>query len=239
MSDMSYTPPPPPPPPAPRAPQSAFDFAKPFTFVFEDPRWVQKVLIGGLFYLAAFVLVGWFFVLGYVARLTRNVIAGSPRPLPEWDDLGDYFGEGLRLFGVGLVYVLPIIVLVGLLITPAAIMSAIEREDVQAVGGLFASCSTCLIIPIAFALMFFMPASMLRVIAEERFGAAFEFGAIWAFIKANIGNYLLAIVIYIICQHFIAGLGVFLFCIGFVFTAFWSLLISAHAFGQVYRFRRA
>jgi len=34
---------------------------------------------------------------------------------------------------------------------------------------------------------------------------------------------------------FIAGFGVMLLCIGVVFTGFWSFLITAHAFAQVYR----
>src|SRR5437870_5119108 len=106
MSDAQYIPPPPPPPllppslpPPPVAPGTPqFDFAKPFTYVFDDPRWLQKILIGGLFYLAGVVLVGWFFILGYVAQVTRNVIAGMTHPLPEWDDLGSFFSEGLRIF---------------------------------------------------------------------------------------------------------------------------------------------
>src|SRR5687768_15580892 len=71
MSDTQYIPPPPPPPPPsmtggtlppPPAPGTQFDFGKPFTYVFDDPRWLQKILIGGLFYLAGFLIVGWFFI---------------------------------------------------------------------------------------------------------------------------------------------------------------------------------
>ncbi|HET7436611.1 MAG TPA: DUF4013 domain-containing protein [Thermoanaerobaculia bacterium] len=239
MSELPLTPPPPPPPPpAAPAPLARFDFAAPFTYVFEDPRWLQKVLIGGLFYLAGFMLIGWVFLLGYMARVTRNVIAGNPRPLPEWDDLGDYFSEGLRLFGVLFIFVLPVIVVAIFLGIPAALLSAVEREGVQTVGGIFAGCMSCLIVPIALAVTFIVPASLLFAVVEQRFGAAFEFGRIWSFIKLNIGNYLLAIVIYFIAR-FLGGFGVILFCIGVIFTGFWSLLITSHAFGQVYRFRRA
>src|SRR5437870_11706180 len=44
-------PPPPPPPPSPSDAKASFDFVKPFAFVFEDARWLNKVLIGGLFQL--------------------------------------------------------------------------------------------------------------------------------------------------------------------------------------------
>src|SRR5688572_22503611 len=101
MSEVAAAPPPPPPPPPPPVnpptglppsgvPPGQFDFGSPFTYVFDDPRWAQKVLVGGLFYLAGFFIIGWFFLLGYVAQTTRNVIAGVQRPLPEWEDLGGF-----------------------------------------------------------------------------------------------------------------------------------------------------
>lgn len=235
MSDAQYyTPPPPPPPPpvTPAAPQ--FDFGKPFTYVFDDPRWLQKVLIGGLFYLAGFLLIGWFFLLGYMARVIRNVIAGAAVPLPEWDDLGGFFADGLRLVGVGLVYILPPMVLFLSIMIPAGILGGIDNQGAQAIGSTLAGCLSCLFVPLAFAMIFFLPGSLLFAVVEQRFGAAFEFGRIWVFIRANIGNYLLAVVVYLIAR-FLGGFGIALLCIGVIFTGFWSLLITAHAFAQVYR----
>lgn len=238
MSDVNplpeLPPPPPPPPPAlpPRGPE--FDFGKPFTFVFEDPRWLNKILIGGLFYLAGFLIVGWFFILGYVAEMTRNVIRGAAQPLPEWDDLGSFFNEGLRLFGVALVYVLPMILLAVMFFIPAGVLSSFDNEGLQALGGGLAGCVACLVVPISLAMMIFMPASLLFAVVERRFGAAFEFGRIWQFIKANLGNYALAIVVYLVAR-FLGGFGVILLCVGVIFTGFWSFLITAHGFGQVYR----
>src|SRR5207237_1112966 len=82
--------------PAPPRPQ--YDFIKPLAFVFEDPNWIPKLLMGGLFTLASVLLVGIFFIYGYLARLVRNVVAGVEHPLPEWTDLGEMFGEGAMLF---------------------------------------------------------------------------------------------------------------------------------------------
>src|SRR5688572_21592069 len=125
MTDVQVPPPPPPPPPpaVPPAgvPPGSYDFGKPFTYVFEDPRWLQKILLGGLFYLAGVFLVGIFFILGYLAQTTRNVVEGKQYPLPEWDDLGAFFSEGLRLFGVTLCYLVPFIILVVGLAIPAAV----------------------------------------------------------------------------------------------------------------------
>ena len=240
MSEGTYVPPPPPPPPPPAPPPAlppaapGFDFIKPFSFVFDDPRWLPKILVGGLFYLLAFLIIGIFFILGYLARLARNVIAAVPNPLPEWDDLGEYFGEGLRLVGVAFLWILPIVVLVAMMVVPAAFLSESNNETAENIGGCLAGTMWCLIFPLSLAVTFFMPASLLMAAVEQRFGAAFEFDRIWPFIKKNIGDYLLAIVVYFVAR-FIGGMGIILLCIGVVFTAFWSMCITTYAFAQVYR----
>jgi hypothetical protein len=241
MSEVTYVPPPPPPPPPPAVPPSLpprdpndFDFGKPFTFVFDDPQWLNKILLGGLFYLAGFLLIGWFFILGYCAKLARNVIAGVQHPLPEWDDLGGYFVEGARLIGVAIVYSVPMIAIVFTFIVPAIIMDSTGNDVAEVIGSGMAGCLWCLMVPLSLAMLIFLPASMLFAAVEQRFSAAFEFGRIWSFIKTNIGNYLLAVVIYLIAR-FLGGFGIFLLCIGVIFTGFWAMLVTAHGFAQVYR----
>lgn len=192
------------------------------------------MLIGGLFVLASFFLVGAFFLFGYVARLVRNVIAGEQYPLPEWDDLGEYFGEGLKLFVVCFIWILPIIIFAVILGLPAIIMSAADNEGLRNVGGGMLGCAWCLIFPLGFAVTFFLPASLLMVVTTRRFNAGFEFANIWNFIRANIGNYLLAIVVYLVAR-FIAGFGIALLCVGVLFTEFWGMVVTGFAFAQVWR----
>jgi len=232
MSEVDYTAPPPTPPPPGKRP--GYDFARPFTFFFDDPEWVPKVLIGGLFVLASFLIVGVFFLLGYIARLMRNVIAGVANPLPAWDDLGEYFSEGLRLFGVTMVYTLPMIFLAIAVMIPAGIMSNVDDEVARNLGGCALGSVWCIIVPLSFALMLFLPAALLWAVTQQRFGAAFEFAEIWSFIKSNIGNYLLAIVVYLVAD-FVAGLGFMLLCVGIIFTSFWAYCVKAYAFAEAYR----
>ena len=233
MSEVDYTAPPPPPPP-PVSGKPAFDFGRPFTYVFEDPDWVSKILIGGLFFLASIFIIPIFFVFGYMARLARNVIAGVAKPLPTWDDLGEYFGEGARLFGVMLAYTLPIVAVAIAVIIPGALIDHVDDEFARNVGGCIFGIVWCVLIVGSFAIMFFLPAAMLLTVREQRFGAAFEFGEIWDFIKKNIGNYLLAIVIYLVAR-FVAGFGFFLLCIGIIFTEFWAFCVTTYAFAEAYR----
>ena len=141
---------------------------------------------------------------------------------------------GLRLFGVTLLYFLPIILLAMLFGIPGALMTAAQHEGMRNLGGGVLGCSWCLILPLSLAITFFLPASLLWVSMKRSFGAAFQFGEIFAFIRENVGNYLLAIVVYLVA-NFIGQLGTILLCVGVLFTAFWSYLITTHAFAQVYR----
>jgi hypothetical protein len=194
--------------------------------------------MGGLFTLASVFIVGIFFVYGYLAQLVRNVIAGMERPLPEWDDLGRFFSEGLRLFAVGLVYALPMMALIGVFvgvaIVPSIIGQAADNDALRNLGGGMASCVWCLIFPISLAMGIWMPAALLFAIVEQRFGAAFEFAQIAAFIRANAGNYLLAFVVWLVVRM-VVPFGFLLLCVGIVFTMFWSFLVAGHAFGQSWR----
>jgi Protein of unknown function (DUF4013) len=238
MSEFVTAPPPPPPPPPSSPAQPSFDFVKPFGFVFQDPRWLNKVLIGGLFQIASVFIVGIFFVMGYCARLTRNVIAGMESPLPEWDDLGEYFVEGLRLFCVVLVYAVPLAILAAVVFIPAAIMSSSSHDVAQNLGGGMMACAWCLFFPISLVMAVYLPAALLFSVVERSFGAAFEFGRILRFIRDNAANYILAFVVYMIAR-FAVPLGLIIFCIGVFFTGFWALLVATFAFAQAYRMRKA
>jgi len=231
---MTSYPPVPPPPgyvPTPPAARPAFDFAKAFTFPFQDPDWLSKTLIGGLFSLLGILLVGHFFVFGYLARLVRNVVAGVERPMPAWDDFGGYFVEGFKLALVGLAFFLPIVLLAVMIAIPAGIL---ESQGAGGVADMLGGLLLCLIFPLMLILMIIVPAAMVRAAALGRATAAFEMGANFAFIKANAMNYVLAVFVYII-GNFVSQFGILLCCIGFFFTSFLSLVMTAYAFGETYR----
>lgn len=211
-----------------------FDFVRPLTFTFDDPEWIQKILLGGLFTLASCLLIGIPFLYGYLARLTRNVIEGREHPLPEWENLEDYFIEGLTLFAVGLVYALPVFLLLGMLIFPGVLMEMTESEALKTAGGLMTAGVWCVLFPLSLAMAVWMPAALLQAVVAGRFSAAFDFRRIAAFIRSNAGNYILAYVVWLIAR-FVAPFGLVLCCVGVVFSIFWSMVVAAFAFGQVYR----
>ena len=78
------------------------DYAKALTFLWEDPRWKEKVAIGtgvmlvsGLLMPVLIGFVGILIVMGYGVRVLQNVRDGNQYPLPEWDQ----WSEDLALHG--------------------------------------------------------------------------------------------------------------------------------------------
>ena len=79
-----------------------------------------------------------------------------------------------------------------------------------------------------------MPAALMKFAVDEKISDFCEFRELFGFISRNLGNYLIAIIVYWVAS-FVAGFGVILCFVGVFFTTFWSMLVGAHLFGQVYR----
>jgi hypothetical protein len=223
------------------APAGSIDFGRAFTFVTEDPEWVKKVLIGGAFTLACALLVGVPFVLGYFARTLRNVAAGAARPMPDWDDLGGLFGEGLRLTAVYLLYSLAVVVVValplGALLVPAVLLSGSgsgASDAVAAFGALGVVAFYGLVILFSLALAVYLPAALARSAMRGTVADGFAWREVLGFIRANLGNYLLGLVAYLVAS-FLSQLGFLLCCVGVFPAAFWGYMVLAGALGQTIR----
>jgi hypothetical protein len=133
-----------------------------------------------------------------------------------------------------LVYVLPLMVLAMIFLVPSIIAQSADNAVMRNIGGGMAACVWCLIFPLGLALAIWIPGAMLFAVVEQRFGAAFEFAQIAAFIKANAGNYLLAFVVWLVVR-LIVPFGFILLCVGILFTSFWSVVVASYAFAQTWR----
>lgn len=221
-----------PPVPPSRPPRREFDLGKAFTFVFQDPRWLEKVLIGGLFWIATILLFGWFFILGYMARIVRNVAAGVDDRLPEWDDLGEMFTEGLKLFLVAFVWYLPIF----LVMVPLMVWAIVFDEfGSPRMSELFAGCMVLTIVPLGLLITFVLPAALVRTAVYRTVGAGLAIGPVFAFVRDNFVNFLLAFIVYL-AANFIGQMGIVIFCIGVFFTSFWGMAVASHAYGQTWAY---
>jgi hypothetical protein len=217
------------------------DFGRSFSFVTEDPEWVKKILIGGAFTLACALLVGIPMVLGYFSRTLRNVVAGEPRPMPDWDDLGEIFNEGLRLTAVYLLYTLGIVAIFAALgcvvLLPVMALSGSGARPSHALGllgGLGIVALYGLVMVVSLALAVYLPAALARAALRGSVADGFAWREILAFIKANLGNYLLALVIYLLAS-FVSQFAIVLCCVGIFPAIFWGYMVLAVALGQTVR----
>jgi hypothetical protein len=226
---------------APAAPRQPFDFGRSFTFVGEDPEWIPKLAIGGAFTLACAVLVGIPFVLGYFARTLRNVTRGVTPALPAWrDELGSLFEEGLRLTAVYFVYVVALLAglgVLGALVLLPALLTAGGGKASDAVGALSALGILglyALLLVASLALAAYLPAALARTALGGSVSDGFDWRANFELIRANLGNYALALVSYLLAS-FLSQFGILLCCVGIFPAAFWSYLVLAHGLGQTLR----
>jgi hypothetical protein len=69
-----------------------------------------KVLILGVIMIASFLIVPVFLLIGYLFRIIKATLAGLDE-LPEFDEVGEMFVDGLKVFVVGIVYSIPVIII--------------------------------------------------------------------------------------------------------------------------------
>jgi hypothetical protein len=233
---MTTTPPP--------SPSRELDLGQGFRFFFEDPDWVKKILIGGVFMLLSGLIVGAIFVAGYGVHVLRRVVRGERRPLPEWEQLGVFFGDGLRAFGLYLLHLVAVCILpaalgclIGLMGGGLASLSQSSRGASDAAGGLVALLIMGLYVMTFFlllVLMIYFPAAFTRFAVLDRFSAGFEVAENIAFIRRNLGRYALALVLYLLAS-FVAQVGIIACCVGLFPASFWAFCVGAWAMGEVAR----
>lgn len=171
------------------------DVAKAFTFVTEDERWMGKIGIGAAISLVSFLIVPIPLLVGYLVGITRNVKDGAVRPLPEWDDFGQLFKDGLAVMVGQIVYTLPFwIIMCAALVTSVGLGGLADvNEDMMAAGFLATwGLVLCLSLVFALALFFLSPAIVIQYVNTNELGAMFRFGEVIAIARANVGDIVIA-----------------------------------------------
>ena len=231
------------------------DIGKAFGFVFEDRDWVSKLLLGSAILLIP--IFGTFALLGYTIAIVRNVKAGELNPLPDWQDLGSYFMDGLMFWVATLIYALPFL-LIACPITILGIMPAFagDNQDWAAIlagaSGILALGAGCVAMLYGILLTLLTPVLQIRYAETGEIGACLRFGEVFGFLFANIGSIIVSqVVMWLIGMVFgtvlsivsgvlsitpICGwfLGAALVLLMFPFGV-WLMLFSAHMYGQIAR----
>ncbi|MFZ6029322.1 MAG: DUF4013 domain-containing protein [Chloroflexota bacterium] len=208
-----------------------FDFGESFTFMFKDPNWITKFLIGALISLVPILNLAWS---GYGVGIIRNMARGDETPLPEWDNIGEKFKDGLMVAIASLVYTLPLWLIACVMMVPLTTM-----QDPGSAEGAILAISTiggCCITIYALIFSFFMPAMLVHYARENTFGSLFQAGKIIKLATTNIGQYLMAwiatlvaLLVFSIVSPVLTMVCVFPLYLGIV----WLASVMHHAYGQV------
>ena len=80
------------------------DVGKAFSYVFQDDRWIGKIVVGAVLAFFTFLLIPIPLLIGWAVGVTRNVMDGLEDPMPAWEDWETLFVDGLRVFGIWIIY---------------------------------------------------------------------------------------------------------------------------------------
>jgi hypothetical protein len=205
------------------------NFTKAFTYIFDDPRWLEKLVIPLLVTLIP--VIGWMVAAGYLLRVTRNVAEHQVEPLPELE-FGADLGRGFKVFVANLLYGLPIVVVSTLLFLPLGLSENSGSTNFFAIA--LAILGGLLILLYALFMVIIMPVVNANLAIKGGLGAAFDFKEIFRMIGNNFTAWLIVIGGTILCNVIIAPIGGILLVVGAIITSFYAQLIVAHLMGQAY-----
>ncbi len=203
------------------------DFGRSISFPFEDSEWPVKAIVGAILSLIPF------FAPGYQVRVTRNVIRDRSHPLPNTNELGQVFVDGLMAGLAALIYFLPLIIIGCLLVFPAMLAG---QDDVFAL--MFCVSMTCVIVMV---LLYAIPVGGMYVMGVIRyaetgnFSAFMQFGALWRDLMNNL-SLMLTLLFYVAVLIVITALISPIAAptvIGAPLLIFWYHIATGHLVGQV------
>ncbi len=231
------------------------DPAQILAFPFQDQDWQKKILIASLLVFFSFIpVIPLVLLLGYASEIIRRTAVDRVSPaLPEWDNFSDYFTDGFRLFGIGLVYMLPATLLIGIgylgMFIPVFISELGGMAESQAFGMIIAGYLVGIVFIGVGALVsmltgLILPLAGVHAIATGEFMSAFKFNEIWSLFKANWGGFITAFLILIgtaivfyFGTYFLIVTVILCCLLPFIssFLTAYILLIGAGFFGNAYR----
>jgi hypothetical protein len=122
-------------------------------------------------------------------------MTGEARPLPEWEDFGALFKDGLSVIVAQLVYTLPLWILACVSFLASVGLSNLSEvsEDVAAAGFLATfGLVGCLTLLVLIALFFISPAIVIQYVRTNELSACFRFSEILAIVRHHMGNIVIA-----------------------------------------------
>ena len=227
------------------------DYAKALTFLWEDPRWKEKLTIGTVVMLLSVALmpvliglVGILIVMGYGVRVLQNVRDGQQYPLPEWDQWSEDLTRGFKLFVVSFVWALPALLL-AIPIVMGGVMLGFGDENgsgfLTGIGGLTFGLGYCLVFVFSIFYTLVTPGFTLWFARSEQISDGLKLTEIWEWTRRNLGGVVLVMIAYWVASFVITTVasmvGLVLCIVGLIVTVplgtLATYLYQYHLIGQL------
>jgi hypothetical protein len=135
-----------------------------------------------------------FIMFGYLMEIFRGA-----RAAPELDDYGRLFVDGFKLFIVGLIYAIPLIVLYVLLFGASLAMISSGSDTAAAAGFGTMMIGMLIVFVLGLVIALFEVIGAIRLARTDSIGEAFDFSAILGHIgRIGWGPYVIALVVVIV-----------------------------------------
>jgi hypothetical protein len=175
-------------------------------FPTADTDWKRKVLIGGVLNIVPVIN---FIAMGYAFEVFRMALQREPASLPEWDEWGQRFVQGLMIFLIALIYNIASLILF----------------FIHPVVGFLA----------VIAAAFLFPAALAEYAVRANFSDAFQVKGVWKRIRQHRDDYFMAwlIMIGVFIVLMIIGMIPVLGWIISSIIGFYAYLSFAFIFGDI------
>lgn len=238
---------------------STESFRKVLGYIFNDPTWIGKTLVflGVSFANALVPVLPMILTSGYIYEIMRRIIVDGEEPsLPEWADWGKLLSNGLRFFGVTLIYSLPAIIFgsIGLgsyLGMSFALPLVVEKSNTPEVFILILlGAMLFMFILMGLSTLFlllesvFLPVVLGNTVAHDSFKAGFDLKELWRLFSTNLGGFITAMILAIGLYSLVMVIGylfyfsVVLCCLMYVVmlvgSVYMALVVPVY-WAQVYR----
>lgn len=181
-------------------------------FPFKDTESRRRLFVASaLGFAGIFIpILPWLLMLGYAGAIMKQVIVDKQEPsMPDWKNWNEHLSLGGKLFGVNLIYSIPIIIpmLLGYfgMMLPAFMGmlsgdpdSYSNSDQFLGITMLFSFGGMALFgVGMFFSIVIwvFLPPALSHVVAKDSFAAGFQFRDWWKIFRANIGGFILSMVI--------------------------------------------
>ncbi len=129
---------------------------------------------------------------------------------------------------------MPLILIALVVLLPGIIVSAGSETGASDGGALLLGLGYCLVFPFVLLYQLVAPIVTARYATTGSIGAAVRPGALFSLLRANLGGYLIVLLLTLVVTSFVGSLGILACGIGLPFTAFYALLVNYHLYGQAY-----